>query len=419
MSDIPGKVALSKVNTLAIKLDSDLSGKVDKVTGSRLITSPESTLLGNTSNSNSGDETATTIKTKLGITILTGDNTGDQTLTGLPYASSAQGNTADTAVQSVKINSGAEIKSGTNVNLPAYPTTLPADGGNADTVDSKHASDILLLDQTTPQTIINGTPIIPSINGSVAANGDLTLQGTTDGTRTTSYVNIQPNGGNVGIGTTAPKTRLNINTDSNENNSANSKISTYADSNSIYGIGFSHYSNYGLGLFSGQALDGSPAIMIENTGNVGIGTTTPIDYVSTAKNIQIVGTTYSALTLGASDSSTNNKFWRNIIRSSTSGAAVYQIQTIDDSGGTEITALQITRSGNSVTQTVLPNGNVGIGTTTPNANAILDVTSTTKAFMPPRMTSTQKNAISSPTEGMAVWDLTTHTMSYYNGTAWI
>jgi len=69
--------------------------------------------------------------------------------------------------------------------------------------------------------------------------------------------------------------------------------------------------------------------------------------------------------------------------------------------------------------TVLGNGNVGIGIATPNANAILDVTSTTKAFMPPRMTTTQKNAIASPTEGMVVWDLTTHTLSSYNGTTWI
>lgn len=54
--------------------------KVDKVAGSRLITSAESTILNNTSGSNSGDETSTTIKSKLGITTLSGSNTGDQNL---------------------------------------------------------------------------------------------------------------------------------------------------------------------------------------------------------------------------------------------------------------------------------------------------------------------------------------------------
>ena len=56
-----------------------LADKVDKVAGSRLITSAESILLGNTSGTNTGDETVTTIKTKLGITTLSGSNTGDQT----------------------------------------------------------------------------------------------------------------------------------------------------------------------------------------------------------------------------------------------------------------------------------------------------------------------------------------------------
>lgn len=60
---------------------------------------------------------------------------------------------------------------------------------------------------------------------------------------------------------------------------------------------------------------------------------------------------------------------------------------------------------------------VGIGGT-PNANAILDVQSTTKAFMPPRMTATQRNAIPSPTEGMCVWNTSAHGISYYNGSSW-
>lgn len=64
------------------------------------------------------------------------------------------------------------------------------------------------------------------------------------------------------------------------------------------------------------------------------------------------------------------------------------------------------------------NGNVGIGTT-PNANAILDVSSTTKASMPfPRMTTAQKVAVASPSAGMVVYDTDMKGISYYNGTAW-
>jgi hypothetical protein len=46
------------------------------------------------------------------------------------------------------------------------------------------------------------TPTIGTINGSVFANGSITVQGTSSTTRTTSNVNLQPSGGGVTIGGT-------------------------------------------------------------------------------------------------------------------------------------------------------------------------------------------------------------------------
>lgn len=59
---------------------------------------------------------------------------------------------------------------------------------------------------------------------------------------------------------------------------------------------------------------------------------------------------------------------------------------------------------------------IGIGGT-PNANAVLDCQSTTKAFMPPRMTTTQRDAVASPTAGMVIYNSTTNKLNVYT-TAW-
>jgi hypothetical protein len=59
----------------------------------------------------------------------------------------------------------------------------------------------------------------------------------------------------------------------------------------------------------------------------------------------------------------------------------------------------------------------GGGTT--NASAILQADSTTKGFLPPRMTTTQKLAITSPATGLQVYDTTLNLMSFYNSTSWV
>src|SRR5579871_2118245 len=48
-------------------------------------------------------------------------------------------------------------------------------------------------------------------------------------------------------------------------------------------------------------------------------------------------------------------------------------------------------------------GNVGIGTTSPDASALLDLTSLSRGFLVPRMTQTQRNAISTPATGLLVY----------------
>ena len=71
------------------------------------------------------------------------------------------------------------------------------------------------------------------------------------------------------------------------------------------------------------------------------------------------------------------------------------------------------------TITAQAQNNVGVGTTTPNASAVLDVSSTTQGLLAPRMTTTQRNAIGSPATGLLVYQ-TDGTAGFYvyTGTAW-
>lgn len=62
-------------------------------------------------------------------------------------------------------------------------------------------------------------------------------------------------------------------------------------------------------------------------------------------------------------------------------------------------------------------GQVGIGTVTPDASSVFDVTSTTKGMLTPRMTTSEKNSISSPADGLLVYDTDIKSFCYYNSTS--
>jgi hypothetical protein len=110
----------------------------------------------------------------------------------------------------------------------------------------------------------------------------------------------------------------------------------------------------------------------------------------------------------------------------TSGTAVYNTAlinpTVNQTGG----ANGITR-GLYINPTLtaaadfraieVSNGGAYINTTSVQASAILQADSTTKGFLPPRMTTTQKNAITA-VAGLVLYDSTTNKLQCYNGSTW-
>lgn len=63
--------------------------------------------------------------------------------------------------------------------------------------------------------------------------------------------------------------------------------------------------------------------------------------------------------------------------------------------------------------------NIGIGTTTPAASAQLEVSSTNKGFLMPRMTTGQRDSIVSPAVGLQIFNLDDHCTDLYDGANWI
>jgi hypothetical protein len=143
---------------------------------------------------------------------------------------------------------------------------------------------------------------------------------------------------------------------------------------------------------------GSNQLTITTGGNVGIGTTT------TTNKLEIGGSGDSIMRLLAAGQA--------------NGLEMGQL-TADGSSKIFVANNNFLAFGTNNTERMRINssGGVGIGATA-NASALLDVQSTTKGVRMPNMTTTEKNAISSPAAGLIVFDTTLAKLCVYSGSAW-
>ena len=152
----------------------------------------------------------------------------------------------------------------------------------------------------------------------------------------------------------------------------------------------------------------SEKMRITSSGDVGIGTTTP------AEKLDVYGVIRGLYTADPGAGAITSKFlayspapYGLVFRGYNTGAHSIQVQR--EANNAELYSLSLQ-----------PNGsNVGIGTISPNASAILHLRSTTQGFLPPVMRTGERDSISSPAAGLMIFNEDDEVIQVYtNGSGW-
>lgn len=201
--------------------------------------------------------------------------------------------------------------------------------------------------------------------------------------------------GNVGIGTSAPLlNKLVVQAALSQITATDGAVSQavgYANINLAYSGTFS---NHGYSLITNN----TERMRIDAAGNVGIGTSSPLARfeVSAPSTTADMRMSIAGLTYGSMYVTTGNY-------------VILSVSPIPLILGTD----------NTERMRITATGNVGIGTGTPSASAALEVASATGGVLFPRMTTTQRDAIGSPANGLVLYNITTNKLQVRAAGAWV
>lgn len=181
-----------------------------------------------------------------------------------------------------------------------------------------------------------------------------------------------------------------------------------------------------LGYSSGSAIiAGSNNNVYIGSGSGGNGSGSGCTYIGVAAGGSIVGDFNTCIGLSAGStilggSPCTSATSSILIGRQSSPLGNAQTNQIIIGDGTIGLGSNTTTIGNSFTLQTNLFGNLTLGTTTNITSALLNLTSTTKALLLPRMTKAQRDAISSPLAGYMVYQTdNTPGLRTYNGTNWM
>lgn len=115
-------------------------------------------------------------------------------------------------------------------------------------------------------------------------------------------------------------------------------------------------------------------------------------------------------------SNSNNQL--TIMGASPTLGASFSIASADNSANFNIYADNTGLAGQVATIKGIPFKISDIASSSILPSALVEIQSTTHGFLLPRMTTTQKNAIATPDEGLVVYDTTLHKLAVWTGAAW-
>jgi uncharacterized protein YaiE (UPF0345 family) len=325
-------------------------------------------------------------------------------------------------------------------------TSALQSGGTGVTIYGASASEIKFLNSTTGTSATDGTALVATGNTFTINNrevGDLTF-GTSNaermrltaagrlllGTTTESTYLLDVNGTARVSGASAFGGDLTVgNSLSVLYNLANSEVALFQRSGSYgevirlgrAGVSNSTTINYPADGTFAVSTAGAERMRITSGGNLLVGTTT-----DSGQKLQVAGTTISTATnIPFQSVVTSSEMYNSFfVNTSTLIGYIGNGDGIITNGGTNNFGIRaeadliFAAGGNNRRMTITSGGNLLIGTTTDIASSKVTISSTTQGFLPPRMTTTQKNAIGTPAAGLIVYDTDTNKLCCYNGSTW-
>jgi hypothetical protein len=257
-------------------------------------------------------------------------------------------------------------------------------------------------------SLLNNGGVYGLISGVLGSGNSFFQTQRVDGTATAYNMLLQPNGGNVGIGTTSPGARLDVIGSFDALPARILRQATYGEILRIgrNGVSESASINYPADGVFGINTVGSERMRINASGNVGIGTSTPTN------RLHVLGGILNGAVATFSGQNNDRGLVISTFNSGNSDAGVLL------NAQTGLGALAFATVG-SERMRITSTGNVGIGTSSPSASAVLDLTSTTQGFLPPRMTTTQRTSLGIvATPGLIVYDTDDNKHYGWNGSSW-